>query len=139
MIFRQLFDQPSSTYTYLLADPESRKAVLIDPVFEQVRRDAALIAELGLDLLWTLETHVHADHVTAAWLLKRRLGSRIALARASGAAGADRTLDHGDTVAFGALTLEVRATPGHTGGCITYVFCDQSAAFTGDCLLIRGT
>ncbi len=70
LIFRQLFDPQSSTYTYLLGDEESRQAVLIDPVFEQVRREAALIEELGLELLYTLDTHVHADHVTGAWLLK---------------------------------------------------------------------
>ena len=78
MIFRQLFDAQSSTYTYLLADSATREAVLIDPVFEHARRDAALIEELGLKLLWTLETHVHADHVTGASLLKRRFGSGIA-------------------------------------------------------------
>ena len=139
MIFRQLFDPQSSTYTYLLADPGTRRAVLIDPVFEQARRDSALIKELELTLLWTLETHVHADHITGAWLLKRRLGSRIALARASGAEGADRTLVADDIVEFGARRLMVRATPGHTSGCITYVLDDRSMAFTGDCLLIRGT
>src|SRR5687768_1093960 len=85
VIFRQLFDPQSSTYTYLLADPGSREAVLIDPVFEQARRDAALIDELGLKLAWTLETHVHADHVTGAWLLREKLGSRIALSGQSGA------------------------------------------------------
>ena len=90
MIFRQLFDLQSSTYSYLLGDQRSRQAVLIDPVFEQARRDAALIQELGLQLVATLETHVHADHVTGAWLLKQRLGSQIALAEASGATGADR-------------------------------------------------
>ncbi len=68
LIFRQLFDPQSSTYTYLLADGKSRMAVIIDPVFEQVRRDAALIAELDLKLLYSLETHIHADHVTGAWL-----------------------------------------------------------------------
>ena len=78
MIFRQLFDQQSSTYTYLLADPASREALLVDPVFEQVRRDTALMEELGVKLVWTLDTHVHADHVTGAWLLKEKLGSRIA-------------------------------------------------------------
>ena len=73
MIFRQLFDPQSSTYSYLLAGERTREAVLIDPVFEQARRDRALIAELGLKLVYTLETHVHADHVTGAWLLKQRL------------------------------------------------------------------
>jgi glyoxylase-like metal-dependent hydrolase (beta-lactamase superfamily II)/rhodanese-related sulfurtransferase len=139
LIFRQLFDPTSSTYTYLLGDSTTGEAVLIDPVFEQVRRDAALISELGLKLLWTLETHVHADHVTGAWLLKQRLGSSIALAEAAGAAGADRALRDGDRVAFGRRSLEVRATPGHTSGCVTFVLDDESMAFTGDCVLIRGS
>jgi sulfur dioxygenase len=112
LVFRQLFDPTSSTYTYLLGCSASGEAVLIDPVFEQVRRDAALIAELGLKLQWTLETHVHADHVTGAWLLKQKLGSRIALATASGASGADRLLNDGERVEFGRRSLEVRSTPG---------------------------
>jgi glyoxylase-like metal-dependent hydrolase (beta-lactamase superfamily II)/rhodanese-related sulfurtransferase len=139
LIFRQLFDPQSSTYSYLLGDSETRDAVLVDPVFEQMRRDAALIHELGLTLRWSLETHVHADHVTAAWLLKRRLGARIAVSRAGGAEGADRLLAAGDAVEFGGCRLEVRATPGHTAGCITYVLDGEGAAFTGDCLLIRGS
>jgi len=138
MIFRQLFDPQSSTYSYVLADPASREAVLIDPVFEQARRDAALIRELDLQLAWTLETHVHADHVTGGWLLKQHLGSRIAVSAASGADGADRLLEHGARLSFGARNLEVRATPGHTNGCITYVLDDRSMAFTGDVVLIRG-
>ncbi len=138
MIFRQLFDPQSSTYSYLLADERTHEAVLIDPVFEQARRDRALIAELGLKLLTTLETHVHADHVTGAWLHKQRLGSRIALSGASGAHGADVALAHGDRVAFGTRYLEARETPGHTSGCMTYVLDDESMAFTGDALLIRG-
>src|SRR5438876_2069603 len=139
LIFRQLFDPQSSTYSYLLGDSRAREAVLIDPVFEQARRDAALVSELGLTLVATLETHVHADHVTAAWLLKRQFGGAIALSAASGAEGADRYLAHGDRVKFGARYLEVRATPGHTHGCVTYVLDDESMAFTGDCLLIRGS
>jgi glyoxylase-like metal-dependent hydrolase (beta-lactamase superfamily II)/rhodanese-related sulfurtransferase len=114
LIFRQLFDPPSGTYTYLLGDGRSGEALLIDPVFEQARRDGALVRELGLRLLFTLETHIHADHVTGAWLLKQRVGSRIALSAAGG------------------------ATPGHTSGCVTYVLDDLTMAFTGDCLLIRG-
>ena len=139
LIFRQLFDPQSSTYTYLLGDSESREAVLIDTVFEQARRDAALLCELELRLRYTLETHVHADHVTGAWMLKRQFGSQIALARNSGAAGADRYLAQGDKVEFGARHLAVRATPGHTSGCLTYVLDDEHMAFTGDCLLIRGS
>jgi sulfur dioxygenase len=138
LIFRQLFDQQSSTYTYLLADPGSREAVLIDPVFEEARRDQALVGELGLKLLWTLETHVHADHVTGAWLHRQRLGSRIAIAGAAGAEGADRLLAHGERIEFGCRALEARATPGHTNSCLTYVMDDRSMAFTGDALLIRG-
>ncbi len=138
LIFRQLLDLQSSTYTYLLADAEAGEAVLIDPVFEQMRRDAALIGELSLKLRWTLETHVHADHVTAAWLLKERLGSAIALGAESDAEGADRYLRHGDRVAFGKRSLSVRATPGHTAGCVSYVLDDKRMAFTGDCLLVRG-
>ena len=138
LIFRQLFDAASSTYTYLLGDRASGQALLIDPVFEQVPRDAALLRELGLRLVWTLDTHVHADHVTGAALLRQRLGSGIALAAAAGATGADRALQHGDQVAFGARYVEVRATPGHTSGCLSFVLDDFSRAFTGDCLLIRG-
>jgi len=138
MVFRQLFDPQSSTYTYLLADPASRAAVLIDPVFEQVRRDAALVEELGLKLAWTLETHVHADHVTGAWLLREKLGSRIALSKASGAEGADIFLTPHQKIPFGKRHLEALATPGHTNGCMTYVLDDKSMAFTGDALLIRG-
>ena len=138
LIFRQLFDTQSSTYTYLLGDAPSGAAILIDPVFEQAPRDAALLRELGLKLAATLETHVHADHVTGAWLMKRKTGSAIALSAESGAQGADRYLAHGDRLAFGERWLEVRATPGHTHGCVTFVADDESMAFTGDCLLIRG-
>src|SRR3954454_19123953 len=138
MLFRQLFDQQSSTYTYLLADAASRDALLIDPVFEQARRDVALVEELGLKLTWTLETHVHADHVTGAWLLRERLHSRIAVARASGAQGGDRFVEPGERIFFGKRSVEARATPGHTNGCMTYVLDDRMAAFTGDALLIRG-
>ena len=87
MLFRQLIDVRSSTYTYLLADAATRDAVLIDPVFEQFARDAALVRELGLTLRHTLETHVHADHVTAAWLFRERLGSTIVVSADAGRAG----------------------------------------------------
>ena len=136
LIFRQLFDPASSTYTYLLGD--AGQAVLIDPVFEHVRRDVALLRELGLALVATLDTHVHADHVTGAWLLKARCGSQILLSKDSLAANGDRLLTHGDRVGFGNRHLQVRATPGHTSGCLTYVLDDHGMAFTGDSLLIRG-
>lgn len=136
LVFRQLFDPTSSTYTYLLGD--AGEAVIIDPVFENERRDVALLRELGLRLVATLDTHVHADHVTGAWLLKARCGSRILLSEAAAAANADQLLKHGDRVPFGGRHLEVRATPGHTSGCLTYVLDDHTMAFTGDSLLIRG-
>jgi sulfur dioxygenase len=139
LIFRQLFDTASSTYTYLLGDSETSEAVLIDPVFEQARRDRALVRELGLRLIATLETHVHADHVTGAWLMKVHAQSRIAMSADSGADGADIHLADGDRVAFGRRALTVRSTPGHTRGCVTFVLDDESMAFTGDCLLIRGS
>jgi glyoxylase-like metal-dependent hydrolase (beta-lactamase superfamily II)/rhodanese-related sulfurtransferase len=138
LVFRQLFDPQSSTYTYLLGDNESHQAVLIDPVFEQVRREASLIEELGLELLYTIDTHVHADHVTGSWLLKERLGSQILLGKQCGLEGVDRYLEHGGRVVFGKRYLEVRATPGHTAACLTLVLDDESRAFTGDALLIRG-
>lgn len=138
LVFRQLLDAASSTYTYLLGDSASGEAVLIDPVFEQVRRDTALLRELGLRLVATVETHVHADHVTGAWLLKDRCGSRIVLSAAARATGADVQLHDGDTVHFGCRHLQARATPGHTDGCMSFVLDDQGMAFTGDSLLIRG-
>jgi len=139
LIFRQLFDPQSSTYSYLLGDGAGGEAVLIDPLYEQAPRDSALVRELGLKLQCTLETHVHADHVTGASALKGRLGSKIALGAASGADGADRYLEDRERVAFGKRYLEVRSTPGHTNGCVTYVLDNESMAFTGDCLLIRGS
>lgn len=138
MIFRQLFDPASSTYTYILADEASRAAIIIDPVFEQVHRDVALLRELGLTLVASLDTHVHADHVTGAWMLREALGSRIALSARAGADGVDLPLAPGSRVAFGSRYVEARATPGHTDGCMSYVLDDRTMVFTGDALLIRG-
>lgn len=138
LIFRQLFDPQSATYTYLLADSRRREAILIDPVFEQVPRDMALLSELGLTLLCTAETHTHADHVTGGALLRQRLGSKFATSAGSGAEGADLYFKHLEHIPFGDRYVEIRATPGHTDGCSTFVLDDQSMAFTGDCLLIRG-
>jgi sulfur dioxygenase len=139
MLFRQLYDAASSTYTYLLGDPATRQAVLIDPVFEKHLRDAALIHELHLDLAYTLDTHCHADHVTGAWLMKQALGSRIALSGAYGAMNVDQPLSHGGEIRFGDRALEIRATPGHTDGCLSFVTTDHRMVFTGDTLLVRGT
>jgi len=140
LIFRQLFDAASSTYTYLLGCPSTRQAVIIDTVFEQHLRDRALIEELELKLVAALDTHCHADHVTGAWLMQQATACRIGISKRYGDAmhGADLLLDHGDRIAFGRRHLEVRATPGHTDGCISYLSDDHHMVFTGDCLLIRG-
>jgi sulfur dioxygenase len=138
VLFRQLFDPETSTYTYLLADEATREAVLIDAVREQVERDVALIGELELRLAAALDTHVHADHVTGAGLLRARLGCRIGVGDRAGVLTADLRLRDGDVVRFGRHALEVRETPGHTDGCVTFVCHQEGMAFTGDALLIRG-
>ena len=138
LIFRQLFDERSSTYTYLLGDRETGDAVLIDPVFEQVNRDLALIHELCLSLKAVLDTHCHADHVTAAWLLKQRTDCDVAVGLGSGVSGANLYLTDGDRVCFGEYELKVLSTPGHTSGCTSYFLESHSKIFTGDTLLIRG-
>src|SRR5690349_9037481 len=102
MIFRQLFDVESSTYTYLLGDPASGQAALIDPVLEQVERDLTLVRELGLRLTHVLETHVHADHITSAGRLRERTGCTV-VASERGASCADLHVRHGDEVRVGAL------------------------------------
>uniref|UniRef100_A0A8C5CXM6 Persulfide dioxygenase ETHE1, mitochondrial n=1 Tax=Gadus morhua TaxID=8049 RepID=A0A8C5CXM6_GADMO len=128
----------SSTYTYLLADSESAEAVIIDPVLETVERDLMLVNQLGLTLKMAVNTHCHADHITGSGQLKRRVtGLQSAISRLSGAS-ADLLLSEGDTIPFGRHVLTVRETPGHTDGCVTLVLGDQSLAFTGDTLLIRG-
>ena len=138
MLFRQLFDPESSTYTYLLADEQTHDAVLIDPVREQLERDLQLLDELGLTLRYVLETHVHADHVTSAGMLRDRLGARTVLSKHAGVDCADLLVGDGDGIGFGKYALEVRTTPGHTNGDVVYVLADQSRAFTGDTVLVRG-
>jgi sulfur dioxygenase len=141
MLMRQLFDHTSSTYTYLLADMATREAVLIDPVREQVERDLALLAELDLNLVAVLETHVHADHVTAAGLLRERTGAMTA-SSAIGAPCVDRHLREDDEIAFGHHRLVAIETPGHTDDSLSFYFAGApglpAAVFTGDTLLIRG-
>jgi sulfur dioxygenase len=139
MIFRQLFDTETSTYTYLLGDEASREAVLIDPVLEQVERDLTTIKELGLVLVYALDTHVHADHVTALGTLRERTKCKTVVSERAGTGCPDVLVKQGDLVRFGAHALEVRETPGHTDGCLSYVLADHTMAFTGDAILIRGT
>ncbi|TYH86468.1 hypothetical protein ES332_D01G045100v1 [Gossypium tomentosum] len=145
-LFRQLFEKESSTYTYLLADCShpDKPALLIDPVDRTVDRDLNLVKELGLKLIYAMNTHVHADHVTGTGLIKGKVpGVKSVISKASGSK-ADVFVEPGDKISFGDLFLEVRATPGHTMGCVTYVTGDgpdqpqPRMAFTGDALLIRG-
>eukprot|EP01138_Halocafeteria_seosinensis_P014929 gb/GECG01015240.1/.p1 GENE.gb/GECG01015240.1/~~gb/GECG01015240.1/.p1 ORF type:complete len:264 (+),score=23.46 gb/GECG01015240.1/:1-792(+) len=138
LLFRQLFDRETCTYTYLLCDAEAREAVLIDPVDTLVDRDAQFINELGMNLKYVMNTHMHADHITGTGLLKKTFpGAQSVIGRAANAQ-ADVLLDPGDTLQFGDLSLHVRPTPGHTDGCLTYVSEDHSMAFTGDALFVRG-
>lgn len=134
-LIRQLFDGESSTYTYLVADLDAGAAALIDPVLEQIDRDLGLIGELGLRLELVLETHVHADHVTAAGQLRERTGART-IAGALGAPCIDTRVATGDVLRLGAVSIDVLETPGHTDDSVTYRLGDQ--LFTGDTLLIRG-
>jgi glyoxylase-like metal-dependent hydrolase (beta-lactamase superfamily II)/rhodanese-related sulfurtransferase len=138
MLFRQLFDSISSTYTYILGCNDTQEAIIIDPVFEQHTRDTAMLRELDLNLKYSLDTHVHADHVTGSWLMKESEDAKIALAGNSGATGVDVELEDEMVLVFGTCSVTAHSTPGHTDGCFTFVTQDQTMAFTGDCLLIRG-
>jgi sulfur dioxygenase len=135
-MFYQLFEKESCTYTYLLADPVTREAVLIDPVREMIERDLRLINELGLSLKCILDTHVHADHVTGAGDLRLRTGARTCISAAAHLACSDVPLAEGDVVTFGQHQILVFTTPGHTDTCLSYLCGDR--LFTGDALLIRG-
>lgn len=138
MIFRQLFDPDSSTYTYLLGDDATHDALIIDPVLEQLERDLGLVQDLGLCLRYALDTHVHADHVTALGSLRDRARVKTVVSERAGVGCADILVKDGDVLQFGSHSMEVLETPGHTNGCVSYVLGDHEMAFTGDALLIRG-
>lgn len=133
----QLFDTQSSTFTYILVDPVTNAAVLIDPVHEQLERDLRHLARLDLHLAYVLETHAHADHVTSAGRLRELTGAKAAAPGACGIAPAEVQLTDGDTIRFGDNEqIAVLHTPGHTAGSMTYLW--RGNAFTGDTLLIDG-
>ncbi|XP_049281893.1 persulfide dioxygenase ETHE1, mitochondrial [Anopheles funestus] len=136
--FRQLFDEQSHTYSYLLADITSKEAILIDPVLEQAKRDAQLIKELGFTLKYALNTHMHADHITGTGYLKQLVPGTVSVISQNSGAKADKHLVDNETVKFGRHVLKAMSTPGHTNGCMTFVVEEQGIAFTGDTLLIRG-
>lgn len=132
----QLFDAASSTYTYVLFDENTRDALIIDPVDDQVERDLAALRQYGLKLVWTVETHAHADHITSAAQLAEHAGARTAAPAGCGIDTAAVQLAHGDTLPFGKETLKALHTPGHTAGSMSYVW--RGHVFTGDTLLING-
>ncbi len=135
MEVRQLFDPGSSTYSYLLWDPASREAVLIDPVQDQITRDIRLIRKLRLILRYTLETHIHADHITGSGLLRKTLNSLVLVHENSRSKCADILLKDGDQIPIGAMKIRVLHTPGHTDSDVSFLI--GGMAFTGKALLIR--
>jgi sulfur dioxygenase len=135
MFVRQLFDRETSTYTYIIADEASNEAAIIDPVKEQFDRDVLLIEQLGFNLKYTLETHVHADHITSSGQMRDKFSSKVALHENSEAKCADMLLKDGDELNLGEVTIKVLHTPGHTSADISFVV--EDTVFTGDALLVR--
>ena len=140
MIFRQLFEPISSTYTYLLGCQRTGRALLIDPVYDTIERDLALVHELQLTLAYTLDTHIHADHLTGARKAKSLVGSKIAAPAIDGLSCVDEGVEEGRVFEAGGLRLQPLFTPGHTGTHHAYVLeaHGTTRVFTGDCLLIDG-
>ncbi len=132
----QLFDPASSTYTYILFDVDSREALIIDPVDEQIERDLATLRSYGLRLVWAVETHAHADHITSAAQLAELTGARLAAPVGCGIGTAAVQLAQGDSLRFGAESMLALHTPGHTAGSMSFVW--REHVFTGDTLLING-
>jgi glyoxylase-like metal-dependent hydrolase (beta-lactamase superfamily II) len=137
MLFRQLYDSESSTYTYLLADLELKAAILIDPVLEQVERDLKLLKELGLSLHYCLETHIHADHITGTGKLRELTGCLGILPANAQADCANRHIQDDEALELGSIAIKAIATPGHTDSHMAYLV-NGERILTGDALLIRG-
>jgi len=136
MIFRQLYDSLSSTYTYLLGCEETGQAILIDPVYSVWERDLAVLASFGLKLAYTVDTHVHADHITSALQMKRKVGSKIAFPAVNRLPCTDVGIEEGMRLRVGSIELTPLYTPGHTDDHFSYRWHDR--VFTGDALLIDG-
>lgn len=137
MLFRQLFDPESSTYTYLIANEISKEAILVDPVLEQVERDRKLLSELGLTLRCCLETHIHADHITGTAQLRATAHCLGGVPENAHAACADFSLKDWETLTLGEIVITAIATPGHTDSHNAYLI-NYDRVLTGDALLIRG-
>ncbi|ASC70836.1 Beta-lactamase hydrolase-like protein [Halomicronema hongdechloris C2206] len=137
MLFRQLFDYATWTYSYLVADPATGEAVLVDPVLEQVERDRTLLQELGLTLVYCLETHIHADHVTGSGRLRELTDCQGIVPANAEAACADRQVQHQETLPVGAIAIQAIATHGHTDSHMAYLV-NGTHLLSGDALLIRG-
>lgn len=136
IIFYQLFESESSTYTYIIADKKTKEAAIIDPVLETVDRDLKLIKELGLNLVYVLDTHIHADHITGADEIRKRTNAKTAVSAEADVMCADILLREGQELLLGDKKIKVIETPGHTNTCLTYYF--EGMIFTGDSLMIRG-
>jgi glyoxylase-like metal-dependent hydrolase (beta-lactamase superfamily II) len=134
--FRQFRDAATDTFSYLFGCEQSGTAILLDPVVSHVSLYLGMLDELGLELVWVTETHLHADHISAADTLRERTGVRIAVGRKSGIEAADRLLEHGEELAAGDLVMRAIEPPGHSPGCVSYRWLDR--VFTGDSLLIGG-
>ena len=137
LLFRQFFDPESSTYTYLIADKQTKDAVLVDTVLEQVDRDLQVLDGLELTLRYCLETHIHADHITGAGKLRQQTGCRVMVPQNATARSADHSLADLETLVVGAVVIQAIATPGHTQGHLAYLV-NNTHLLTGDALLIRG-
>lgn len=135
LIFRQMFEKETSTYTYLLADAQTKEGILIDPVHETVARDLKLLDELEIKLRYTIDTHVHADHITGSSLIKKATDAQVVLGKATGVECCDVLLADGEELAFGEFKVKALSTPGHTNGCTSFLV--NNLVFTGDTLLIR--
>ncbi|MEH1770575.1 MAG: FAD/NAD(P)-binding protein [Nostoc sp.] len=137
LLFRQFFDPESSTYTYLIADSQTKDAVLVDTVLEQVDRDLQVLDDLGLSLRYCLETHIHADHITGAGKLRQQTGCQVIVPQNATAKSADHSLSDRENLIVGAVRIEAIATPGHTDSHLAYLV-NNTHLLTGDALLIRG-
>ena len=137
MLFRQLYDLDTGTYTYLLADRPGGEAVIIDPVLEQMNAYLQLLRELDIRLIKAIDTHTHADHVTAMGKLREVTGCVTLMGEQTKAECVSLRVRDGETIHVGALTLRALYTPGHTDESYSFVMDDR--VFTGDTLLIRGT